>query len=91
MFELCCNFMELNRKRDVVGFFFSLHVFADGGDKEVVEQIYRIAIQVCLQGLESSVPKLSVSNQDAGLLHSEETDALKLPRTGATVYPEVRT
>ena len=68
-----------------------LHVFADGGDKEAVEQIYRIAIQVCLQGLESSASKLQVSTQDAGLLHPEESDALKLPRTGATVYPEVRT
>lgn len=65
-------------------------IFADGGEKEVVEHIYRITIQVCLQGLESSVSKLHVSSQDAGLLHSEETDALKLPGSGATVYPEVR-
>lgn len=68
-----------------------MDLFADGGDKEVVEQIYRITIQVCLQGLESSVSKLHVSStQDAGLLHPEETDALKLPGSGATVYPEVR-
>lgn len=63
---------------------------AEGGDKEAVEQIYRIAIQVCLQGLESSASKLQVSTQDAGLVHPEESDALKLPRTGATVYPEMQ-
>jgi len=69
---------------------FSIFIFADGGDKEVVEQIYRITIQVCLQGLESSVSKANGSAQDAGLLHPDETDALKLPGSGATVYPEVR-
>lgn len=55
-----------------------------------MEQIYRLAIQVCLQGLESSVSKLHVKTHDAGLLHPEETDVLKLPGSGATVYPEVR-
>lgn len=58
-----------------------------GGEKEVVEQIYRLTVEVCVQGLETSVSKPPEST--SGLLLPEETNALKSQRIGVTVHPEV--
>lgn len=57
-----------------------------GGEKEVVEQIYRLTVEVCVQGLETSVSK---PPESTGHLLPEETNALKSQRSGVTVHPEV--
>jgi hypothetical protein len=43
--------------------------YADGGEKEVVEQIYRLTVQICLQGLETSV--LNLPGGMTGLVEPE--------------------
>lgn len=60
---------------------------ADGDEKEVVEQIYRLSVQVCLQGLEISV--LKPPGSTAGLLHPEETSSLNSQRSSVSLHPEV--
>lgn len=80
--------VKIDNERDAVSL--SLRVLADGGDKALVEQFYRATVQFCLQELEYSVSKLHGNTHDFLLLHSEETDADKLSRTGGSAYPEVR-
>lgn len=63
-------------------------MIADGEDKAILEQIYRSAVQICLQGLEYFVSELCEGSHSAG---PGETDAFKLSRTDASVYPKVWT
>ncbi|XP_024381357.1 auxin transport protein BIG isoform X3 [Physcomitrium patens] len=60
---------------------------ADGEDKAILEQIYRSAVQICLQGLEYFVSELCEGSHSAG---PGETDAFKLSRTDASVYPKMQ-
>jgi len=58
--------------------------YADGGEKEVVEQIYRLTVQICLQGLETSV--LNLPGGMTGLVEPEECRIPKLKRSNSGVF-----
>ncbi|KAG6555165.1 hypothetical protein Mapa_003204 [Marchantia paleacea] len=65
----------------------SSHLVADGGDKEVVEQIYGLAVQLCIQGLESCLSKPGTS---AVLLDEEMQQKLLLLLETALVEGKAR-
>jgi hypothetical protein len=62
----------------------SCDLISDGGEKEVVEKIYRLTVQICLQGLETSV--LNLPGGMTGLVEPEECRIPKLKRSNSGVF-----